>query len=64
MKQFLSTVRKLLRDEEGVTAIEYALIAALIAIAVIATVTLVGTQLNVVFSSICAALKGSGGTCP
>ena len=62
MKQLMNPIHKFLSDEEGVTAIEYALIAALIAIAVIATVTLVGAQLNVVFKSICNALKGSGGT--
>lgn len=64
MKQFINATRNFLRDEEGVTAIEYALIASLIAIAVIATVTLIGSQLNTVFSQICAALKGSGQTCP
>ena len=63
MKQFLNALQRFVRDEEGVTAIEYALIATLIAIAVIATVTLVGSQLNVVFRSICDALKGSGQTC-
>ena len=52
MKQLINETRKFLQDEEGVTAIEYALIAALIAIAVIATVTLVGTQLNSVFMRI------------
>ena len=62
MKQFLNALQRFVRDEEGVTAIEYALIATLIAIAVIATVTLVGNQLNVVFTNICNALKGSGGT--
>ena len=60
MKQLINETRKFLQDEEGVTAIEYALIAALIAIAVIATVTLVGTQLNSVFMRVCNALKGSG----
>ena len=60
MKQFLNALQRFVRDEEGVTAIEYALIATLIAIAVIATVTLVGSQLNSVFNTICAALKGSG----
>ena len=64
MKQFINATRNFLRDEEGVTAIEYALIASLIAIAVIATVTLIGSQLNTVFSQICAALKGQGQTCP
>ena len=59
MKQLFNATRKFLRDEEGVTAIEYALIASLIAIAVIATVTLVGNQLNSVFTKICNSLKGS-----
>ena len=63
MKQLMNPIHKFLSDEEGVTAIEYALIAALIAIAVIVTVTLVGTQLNSVFKTICNALKGSGQSC-
>jgi pilus assembly protein Flp/PilA len=44
----------LIRDESGVTAIEYALIAALIAVAAIAAFTLVGTSLSTTFSSIAA----------
>ena len=54
-KVFLAT-RKFLSDEEGVTAIEYGLIAALIAIAVIVTVAAIGTQLNAVFARIQACL--------
>ena len=42
----------LVRDESGVTAIEYALIAALIAVAAIAAFTLVGTNLSSTFSTI------------
>ena len=42
----------LLKDESGVTAIEYALIAALIAVAAIAAFTLVGTNLSTTFSTI------------
>jgi pilus assembly protein Flp/PilA len=42
----------LIRDESGVTAIEYALIAALIAVAAIAAFTLVGTNLSTTFSKI------------
>ena len=42
----------LIRDESGVTAIEYALIAALIAVAAIAAFTLVGTNLSSTFSVI------------
>jgi pilus assembly protein Flp/PilA len=43
---------RLLRDEGGATAIEYGLIAALIAVAAIAAFSLVGTNLSSVFNSI------------
>ncbi|NMM20021.1 MAG: Flp family type IVb pilin [Rhodoferax sp.] len=46
---FLAT-RKFWCDENGVTAIEYALVAASIAIAVIVTVFLIGQQVNTFFS--------------
>jgi pilus assembly protein Flp/PilA len=42
----------LLNDESGVTAIEYALIAALIAVAAIAAFTAVGTSLSNTFTTI------------
>ncbi|HEX3414029.1 MAG TPA: Flp family type IVb pilin [Stellaceae bacterium] len=44
------------RDKSGVTAVEYALIAALIAVAAIAAFTLVGTKLSTTFSTIAAKL--------
>ena len=46
----------LVKDESGVTAIEYALIAALIAVAAIAAFTLVGTNLSTTFSTIAGKL--------
>lgn len=57
MKQLYLATRQFLRDEEGVTAIEYGLIAALIAVAVIATVYLVGQELNNTFIKIKTCLK-------
>ena len=47
---------KLIRDESGVTAIEYGLIAALIAIAAITMMTLVGTNLTNTFSLVASKL--------
>ena len=44
------------REEDGVTAIEYGLIAALIAVAIIGTVTSVGTALNALFTQVAGAL--------
>jgi len=47
---------KFLRDEDGVTAIEYGLIAGLIAVAIIVAVTLVGTDLAALFTKIAGKL--------
>ena len=47
---------QLFRDEEGVTAIEYGLIAALIAVVIIGAVTAVGTNLAAMFATVSAAL--------
>lgn len=57
-KVFFAT-RKFLGDEEGVTAIEYGLIAALIAIAIVVTVGLIGTQLNGLFARIVTCLSAT-----
>ncbi len=46
-----------LRNERGATAIEYGLIAAGIAIAIIASVQLVGTDLTNTFTSVSSGLK-------
>ena len=48
--------KSLVKNQSGVTAIEYALIAALIAVAAIAAFTLVGTNLSTTFSTIAAKL--------
>lgn len=42
----------LLRDEEGATAIEYGLIAGLIAVAIIIAITALGGQLDTMFSGV------------
>jgi len=47
---------RFMREEDGVTAIEYGLIAALIAVVIIAATTTVGKQLNNVFTFIGASL--------
>ena len=47
---------KMVKDQSGVTAIEYALIAALIAVAAIAAFTVVGTNLSSTFSYVASKL--------
>jgi pilus assembly protein Flp/PilA len=44
------------KDQSGVTAIEYGLIAALIAVVIIGAVTLVGQDLSTLFTNIAGAL--------
>jgi pilus assembly protein Flp/PilA len=51
-----TTVSKLLKNEDGATAIEYGLIAALIAVAAIAAFQLVGTNLSSIFNTVATKL--------
>ena len=53
----MKTLRAFLADETGATAIEYGLIAAGIALAIIAIVDGVGTKLNTKFTSINTSFK-------
>ena len=50
-------VLRFVKNELGATAIEYGLIAAGIAVAIIATVQALGTNLNTTFSTVSTALK-------
>jgi pilus assembly protein Flp/PilA len=52
-------LNRFVRDESGATAIEYGLIAALIAVVIIAVVRSVGVQLNAVFGAVLAGLGGA-----
>jgi pilus assembly protein Flp/PilA len=48
----MSFIRKIFRNEKGATAIEYGLIAALIAVAAISAMKGVGTTLNSTFTNV------------
>ena len=52
-----SLIARYTKDESGATAIEYGLIAALISIVIIATVTLLGTEISAVFTDVTDGLK-------
>jgi pilus assembly protein Flp/PilA len=49
-------IKNFATEDDGVTAIEYGLIAALIAVVIIGAVTTVGTNLTTIFTTIAAAL--------
>jgi pilus assembly protein Flp/PilA len=46
------TIARFVSDESGVTAIEYGLIASLVAVVIIGAVTLVGTNLSATFQTV------------
>ena len=52
-------IRKLLRSRKGATAIEYGLIAALIAVAAIAAMQSLGNQLTTTFTNVASNMKAS-----
>ncbi len=58
----IQSIAKFLRDEEGATAIEYGLIAGLIAVVIIAAVTALGGDLRTTFEAIGAALPAGTGS--
>jgi pilus assembly protein Flp/PilA len=53
----LAVLKEFLRNDSGATAIEYSIIVAGIALAIIATVNGIGPKLNTTFSSISSQLK-------
>jgi len=62
MRNLAKTIGHLLHvdSEKGVTAIEYGLLATLIALAIIVAVTAVGTALNTTFNNIATQLADAG----
>jgi pilus assembly protein Flp/PilA len=57
MVSLVAVAQHRVREEKGATAVEYGLLVGLIAVAIIATVTLLGGQLNTLFTTITNALK-------
>ena len=55
----MSKFLRLIKNEKGATAIEYGLIAALIAVAAITAMQGLGTSLNSTFTNVSTAMKGS-----
>lgn len=56
MSTFISAVKTFIADEDGVTALEYGMIAALIAVVVSGTATTLGTDIAATFTKISKTL--------
>lgn len=59
MLGMLKNIRTFLADDSGVTAIEYGLIAGLIAVVIIAVITTVGTDLTNLFNNVSGGLQNA-----
>lgn len=57
MSTIFSAVKTFVADENGVTAIEYGLIAALIGVAIVGAATTLGSDLSTLFGDVSAKLK-------
>ena len=55
----MKTIKNLIMNEEGATALEYGLLAALIAAAIVTAVTALGTAVTGTFSSIAADMTAA-----
>jgi pilus assembly protein Flp/PilA len=64
MTKLRTLMTRIRRDEEGATAIEYGLLAALVAVAIIVAVGAIGTQLNTTFDGIQTELAGANEALP
>lgn len=52
MKNVLNHLRALSQDESGAAAVEYGLLAGLIAVVIVTSVTAVGTKLDSIFNAV------------
>jgi pilus assembly protein Flp/PilA len=57
MRRFITKLLR--RDEEGVTALEYGLIAALIAVVIIAAVSFLGKSVSTAFSAVASSINNA-----
>ena len=57
----MTTIRKMIKNSKGATAIEYGLIAALIAVAAIGAMKTLGTSLNTTFTNISTKVANPAG---
>ena len=59
MAQFM---KRLVREEEGATMVEYALMVALIGAALVGVVTTLGTSISSKFTSVSGSINGTSGS--
>jgi pilus assembly protein Flp/PilA len=56
MKSLLTKIKNFVREEEGASAVEYGLLVALIAVAIIGAVTMLGQNLSTMFTNVAGTI--------
>ena len=59
----MRSIRRFIADEGGATAIEYGLLAALIAVVIIAGASALGANINTLFNNIANCISNPGAGC-
>jgi len=62
MPKLFSQVRKFLKSEDGPTAVEYAVMLALIIVVCLTAIQAIGTNANTTFQSVASKLPSGGGS--
>ena len=62
MKNLMSKIDRFMKSEDGPTAVEYAVMLALIIVVCITAVTNIGTQASAKFTEVANAISTNGGT--
>ncbi len=62
MKVFAQKVQQFLLSEDGPTAVEYAVMLALIVVVCLAAISAIGTNASATFNTIANSISGSGGS--
>ena len=58
----MSFIKAFLKDESGATMIEYGLVAALVSVAAIVALSLLGTELQTIFNTVTSYLRAASAT--
>lgn len=64
MKKLLQGMKRFWKDESGLVAIEYGLMATFVALGIAVGANALGSGLNTMFDNVAACFTKAGGTCP
>lgn len=61
LRKFFKKARQVARDEQGITAVEYAILGALVALGIVTAATQLGSDISTALGNISTTILGGGG---